>query len=249
MESLDTNSSEHRLLILSCSRKKKTGSKLLPALERYDGPAFQVLRKFLVECPNEVSKLDIRIISAKFGLVPADQPIPYYNQKMVLPRAKTLNPKVLAKLREIFAHQKYKKLLISVGQDYWPALAGYESLLQSDVEVTLAAGSSGRRQTMLRDWLRGGMAPTLSVVLQGRARIRGIDVILTPEEVMEIASQALALSGNGSQAFQSWYVQVNGHRVSPKWLVSQLTGLPVGKFITDEARRVLAKLGIEVKRV
>jgi hypothetical protein len=240
---------DSRLLILSCSRKKRASSRLLPALERYDGPAFQVLRKFIVECPAEASKLDIRILSAKFGLIPAAQPIPCYDKVVTEHQATVLNPKVLAEMERLLTRRKYRKLLINVGQNYLPALAGYEALVSSDMEVTQALGSSGRRQTMLRDWLRGEPQLPLPITPQGRARIRGIEIVLTPEEVMERACRALASGDGDSQAFQSWYVQVNGHQVSPKWLVSQLAGLPVSNFVSDEARRVLAQLGIEVRRI
>jgi hypothetical protein len=222
---------------------------LLPALERYDGPAFQVLRKFIIECPTEARNLDIRILSAKFGLIPADQPTPCYDELMTTHRATLLNPTVLADVKRLFARCEYRKLLINIGQDYLPALTGYELFVPDDLEVAHASGSSGRRQTMLHDWLRGKPQPMLPIAARGRARIRGIEVVLTPEEVMERACRALA-SGNGNpQAYQSWYVQVDGRQVSPKWLVSQLTGLPVGAFVSDEARRVLAQLGIQVRRV
>jgi hypothetical protein len=240
---------DRRLLILSCSRKKRTDSRLLPALERYDGPAFQVLRKFIVECSAEARELDIRILSAKFGLIPADRPIPFYDERMTARRAMALNLTVSAEMERLLAQRIYRKLLINVGQNYYPALARFESHVPDGLEVAQASGSSGRRQTILRDWLRGGPQPLLAVPSQGHARIRGIEIALTCEEVMERASLAL-VSGNGNpQAYQSWYVQIDGCRVSPKWLVSQLTGIPVGAFVSDEARRVLAQLGIEVRRI
>jgi len=39
-----------RLLILSCSQRKRPDPSLLPAIERYNGPPFQVLRRYLREC-------------------------------------------------------------------------------------------------------------------------------------------------------------------------------------------------------
>jgi hypothetical protein len=39
------------MLILACSRRKRPDEGLLPAIERYDGPAFRVLRHFLREMP------------------------------------------------------------------------------------------------------------------------------------------------------------------------------------------------------
>lgn len=241
--------SDARLLILSCSRRKRAGSRLLPALERYDGPAFQVLRKFIIDCPATALKLDIRILSAKFGLIPADRLIPCYDQPMTINRATALHPTVLLEVKRLFARHQYRKLMINIGRDYLPALSGYELLVADHLEVSQAAGSSGRRQTMLRDWLRGKPLSALPIPSQGRARIREIEIMLTPAEVMEKACRALAAGNNDSQAYQSWYVQLAGQRVSPKWLVHQLTGLSVGEFHSDEARRVLAQLGVEVKRV
>lgn len=54
-----------RLLILSCSRRKRLDTDLLPAIERYDGPAFRVLRRFLRERPFEAP--DVLILSAEHG--------------------------------------------------------------------------------------------------------------------------------------------------------------------------------------
>ena len=39
------------MLILACSRRKRPDEGLLPAIERYDGPTFCVLRRFLREVP------------------------------------------------------------------------------------------------------------------------------------------------------------------------------------------------------
>ena len=60
-----------RLLILGCSQKKRPDSGLLPALDRYDGPMFRVLRKCLRECPGGAQGLETYILSAEFGLMQA----------------------------------------------------------------------------------------------------------------------------------------------------------------------------------
>jgi hypothetical protein len=83
---------------------------------------------------------------------------------------------------------------------------------------------------------------------QGKTCIRGIEVELTPEQVFDVARSALAKNPCGAARYYAWYVRVDNQRVSAKWLVSQLTGLPVSAFVTDEARRVLARCGIKVER-
>lgn len=69
-------SSNPRLLILSCSRKKHPAQGLLPALERYDGPAYRVINKFLRVHPSEKQSLNVYILSARFGLISDDERIP-----------------------------------------------------------------------------------------------------------------------------------------------------------------------------
>ncbi|WP_373537310.1 DUF6884 domain-containing protein [Microcoleus sp.] len=70
------------LLILACSQRKRSDTDSLPAIERYDGPTFRLLRRFLRKQPS--APLEIYILSAKFGLIPSDYPIPDYDQKMAL---------------------------------------------------------------------------------------------------------------------------------------------------------------------
>ncbi|MCI0337052.1 MAG: hypothetical protein L0226_05720 [Acidobacteria bacterium] len=152
-------------------------------------------------------------------------------------------------MQRLLSRGNYRELFVNVGKIYRRALAGYELLLADDLELRVAVGSSGRRQAMLRDWLRHSPPPQLSISTPGNARIRGIEVALTPEEVVDIACRALADDKDDPNAYQSWYVPIKGQRVAPKWLISQLTGLPVRSFVTDEARRVLVQLGIAVKRI
>ncbi len=88
---------------------------------------------------------------------------------------------------------------------------------------------------------------TSVIASQGRASIKGIEVVMTREQVLDVARSALAKEKGNSASYQSWYVLVDEQRVSPKWLVSQLTGLPVSAFHSSAARRILVQLGLEVK--
>lgn len=237
------------LLILACSQRKRADQGLLPAIARYNGPSFQVLRKFLRSCPGSAHALDVYILSARFGLIPASQAIPNYDFRMTPQQASKLNSQVLAKLKRVLRGRKYGRLLVSVGKDYLQALAGYQSLIPPDLKVTISISPPGRKLSELQDWLYGDAPQTSTPSRTGAARIRGIEIKLTSEQVLDIACQALARGEGNPDSYHSWYVRVNGQRVSPKWLISQLTGLPVSSFVTDEARRVLAQLGIDVVRV
>ena len=245
----EKTASNPRLLILSCSRRKCSTPGLLPALERYDGPIFRVMNKFMRVYPFKAHSLDVYIMSAKFGLIPSSQSIPNYDCRVTLQRVKELQPRTLTELKQILIGRQYDELFISMGKDYLRVLVGYESLIPANLKVIVSTGAMGRKQAELRNWLHGEPSGTrdnqAKVVQQGKAYLRGIEIVLTPNQVMEVARLALVEERNIPK-YQIWYVQVGDQRVPVKWLVNQLTGLPVNAFHTNEARRILQQLGIEV---
>ena len=248
--SKERTTSNLRLLILSCSQRKHSSPSLLPALERYDGPAFRVINKFMRVCPFEAQFLDIYILSAKFGLIPSSQLIPNYDHRMTLQKVRELQLPTLTELKKILVDRQYDELFISMGKDYLRVLAGYESLIPANLKVIISTGVMGRKQADLCNWLHRDslVSPDnhMEIIQQGKTYIRDVKISLTPNQVMDVARLAIAEEQNIPK-YQVWYVQVDDQQVSPKWLVSKLTGLPVSAFHTNEARRVLQQLGIEVR--
>jgi hypothetical protein len=237
-----------RLLILSCSQRKRIDAPLLPAIERYDGPTFRLLRRFLDKRLPE--QPEIYILSARFGLIQYNEPIPNYDQRMTQKRAVELQPYVLDTLSATLSVFSFQALCISVGRDYVQALSGFSSLVPSNFEVKIASGSQGKRLSELYTWLykeapNAASKPALRNQ-NGKATLRGVEVNLTSEQILDVARNALARNIGNPMSYQTWYVPVDQQRVAPKWLVSQLTGLPVSSFHSDEARQVLEQLGIEV---
>jgi hypothetical protein len=114
------DSATNRMLILSCSQRKRTDEGLLPAVERYDGPAFRVLRRFLRERPAEAP--NVLILSAEHGLIPHDYPIAAYDREMTPTRARELRPLVLAEFDRIFGIQMHQNILVFAGRHYLAAL-------------------------------------------------------------------------------------------------------------------------------
>ena len=243
------NSVNSRLLILSCSQSKRSTKGELPALERYDGPAFRVVNKYIRERSSEVQLPDTYILSAKFGLISADYKIPNYDLRMTPQRVEELQESTQSELEQILNEKQYQKFFISMGKDYLRVLDGYESITSADLDVTVAQGSMGRKLAELRNWLHANISKPDSnqtkVVKQGKASLQGIEIVLTPEQVIENINAALAKERNIPK-FQMWYVQVGDKQVPVKWVVNQLTDLPVSAFHTNEAKRVLQQLGIEV---
>lgn len=136
-----------------------------------------------------------------------------------------------------------------MGKDYLRGLDGYKSLTSTNLNVTVSQGSIGCKLAELRNWLhKDVLVPSdnnIKVVKQDRAVLRGIEIALTPEQITERVNVALAKKRNIPK-YQMWYVQVGDKRIPLKWVVNQLTGLPVSTFHTSEARRVMQQLGIEV---
>ena len=245
----EKTASNPRLLILSCSQRKHSTQGLLPALQRYDGPAYRVMNKFMRAHPSEVHLLDVYILSAEFGLISADKPILNYNRRMTLQRAKELQPRTQPELKRILSGRQYDELFISMGKAYRQVLVGYKLLIPADFKVIVSTGIMGRKLAELRNWLRKGVPESpgsqTKVVQRGKAYLRGIEITHTPKQIMDVARIALAEEQNIPK-YQMWYVQVGDQKVPLKWIVSQLTGLSVSAFHTNEAKRVIEQLGIEV---
>ena len=70
-----------RLLIMSCSQTKNQISG--KTLDVYNGKSYQVLKKYL----KDYDGLDVRIISAKYGLISKDKEITYYEEKLTTEKA------------------------------------------------------------------------------------------------------------------------------------------------------------------
>jgi hypothetical protein len=241
-----------RFLILSCTERKRHDQELLPAVERYDGPSFRLLRRFRKQTTESI---EVYILSAQFGLIHCEEPIPYYDQMMTPQRSTELKPQISERFQQIFgsAHhgnRKRSQLLFCMGKLYFNVL---KESMPTGILVEHAPGPIGKQLSKLHQWLYrhqsrleiGG--PTNSA--RGNTRLRGIDIAMTPAGVINRARRQLSQQSVGAENYQSWYVSIDGKRVSPKWLVSLLTGLPVSKFHSDEARRILQRLGVEVHRV
>jgi hypothetical protein len=235
------------LVLVGCSRKKVTTPGMLPAIERYDGPVFRLLRRFLHTAGRPVC---IQIVSAAYGLIPANRPIPWYDCQMTAARATILRPAVSASLQALADAQCFADIYVAMGSIYRRSLPDCTALMPGDVPVHIVSGSLGRQLSVLHDGLYGGPPASASHGMRAvsTVRLRGIERSIMAAEALAAARQALAAGSGRPFAFQSWYVALDCERVAPKWLVGLLFGLPVSAFTSDEARRVLASIGIPVVR-
>lgn len=253
-----------RCLIIGCSEAKLDTPGELPAIERYDGPPFRVLRRFLKNgsLGDSLSELAVFVLSAEFGLISGEQLIPVYDRRMTSHRAEELRSDVLEVFKCEVANQKYGELFLSMGKTYLLALAGYETLLSPAMKVSVSDVTAGRKLTELKFWLTGedstvqSTSSSFGTAQNGQPRrranrsvnLRGVELALTPDQVQQRARQALATAPSRAYQIKDWYTLIDGTKIAPKWLVSQLTKVPVSKFDASEARRVLLALGIEVHK-
>ena len=143
---------ERRLLILSCSQRKCTSPEPVPAIERYNGPFYFVLRRFLRKFPCQASLLDVHILSAAYGLIPRDFPTPWYDRKMDMSRAVELQPQVNTTFSDI-VRDNYDSICFALGKAY---LKGFENALElvpSETELVITHGRIGEQQAQLKEWL------------------------------------------------------------------------------------------------
>lgn len=140
-----------RLLILSCSQRKDPSPGKLPALDRYDGPAFRVLRKYLREA-DEVAPT-VLILSAKYGLIGAEAEIPDYDRRLTAAGARQLHPAVLEAIAKVLMSRHWHSIAVCLGKTYRVALEGFTRYVPVGARVEVLSGGLGPRLTSLRQWL------------------------------------------------------------------------------------------------
>lgn len=243
-----------RWVVLACSKRKCTERNPLPAIERYDGPMFWLLRRYLLRSQDHPR---VYVLSAEYGLIEGGQLIPYYDCRMTPKRARALRPQVAAALKRILTDEAGQgevrhDVFLNLGRTYSEAVEYAYEWMMHEHNVTCATGSPGSRLAQMHTWLYGAQslqrADARSRPRQGRVKLRGVEIDLDAEQVMKVAHEVLLSERAGaSTSALTWYVTVGEHRVGPKWLMSKVTGLPVSAFHTDEARRVLKQLGVDVQ--
>ena len=149
---------DKKLLILGCAGRKRGSEKPLPALDRYDGPFYRVVRKFLREhqWPEDMS---IAVLSAEHGLFGVLTGIGDYNKKMDPATARAKASECSATLEKWAT--LHRSVHVSLGKAYMPAVQpGLDKLNQLQQEVF--AGGIGKKQSQLKSFL-SSISPTRRV--------------------------------------------------------------------------------------
>lgn len=130
-----------RLLIISCTQKKKyVKSK---AINLYDGASFRVLRKYLDEGNDGI---EIRIISAKYGIIDKNKIIEPYDQKLTYEKAAEFKKKYVWEIKTL--QKSFDDRLIVGGKNYRAVFEGND--------FKYAEGRIGEQLSQLKKWLYSG---------------------------------------------------------------------------------------------
>ena len=132
--------SKERLLILSCSDAKRVG--LGKAIDIYDGPVYRVVRKYLAQNDS----LDVKIISAKYGIISKDTPIESYDEKLTYEKALRYRSQYSREIRTLLS--TYKDVIIFGGSIY-------QSVIRN-ADVKRTKGRIGEQLSQLKEWLYSG---------------------------------------------------------------------------------------------
>jgi len=136
---------KRKLLVISCSKIKKRIHNS-PAIEVYDGPYYRILRR------NNLSNIDILIISAKYGIIDSNQMISYYNRRMNKGQALKLRTQVSEMLNKKLSSVIYEEVFFELGRNYLDAVDLNPSIYP-ETKFIFDRGTIGIRLHNFKSWL------------------------------------------------------------------------------------------------
>ncbi|RYJ08307.1 peroxide stress protein YaaA [Halogeometricum borinquense] len=121
------------LLLQGCSKRKRDITGTCPAIELYDGYFFRILGKAASENVLR-DDIDVRILSAKYGLITPSRQIASYDQQMTLQRASELRESVIQTIKKEVSEGPYERIWVNLGNKYQQAIEGLDSEINADVQ-------------------------------------------------------------------------------------------------------------------
>ena len=144
------------LIIISCSERKLRKPRTpIPAIERYDGVFYRLIRKAQRE-GRLVPSLSLVILSAKYGLLRPQSPISHYEQRIDATRIPILRPGVQGKLKALLRRKRFEHIYVNLGKAYEPLIDGIAEI----EEGVWAVGGIGTRAQTLRNWIDSEATPS-----------------------------------------------------------------------------------------
>jgi cytoplasmic iron level regulating protein YaaA (DUF328/UPF0246 family) len=147
------------LLVQSCSATKNQVTEPTRALDVYDGYFFRILKKAIREGSFR-SDIDICILSAKYGLIDAEDAISTYDQRMTPSRAQELHESVTDDIRKRVREVEYNKIVLNLGKEYLQAVKDLSEVV--DIKVSTIEGRGiGSKGRELKRFVRTDTVPAV----------------------------------------------------------------------------------------
>ncbi len=141
------------LLVQSCSQSKNEVSDPTPAFDVYSGYFYRILKK-AIRTGEFREDTDIVILSAKYGILEADEPITAYDQIMSENRAEELNEDVVDSIESAVDAGGYDRIVLNMGKTYRQSLAGLTDQITVPV-AEIEGGGIGEKGGELHQFIRG----------------------------------------------------------------------------------------------
>ena len=213
------------LLILACSQRKNKERSPAPAIHLYDGVNYRVLRKHLLE-RGWPPGLQIKIISAKYGLIDATTLIEPYDLRLNCLSAAKMNSKILGRLRVLGIPHNPSSIFVNLGADYLPAVRELETLFPNS-KINFARGAIGLKMKAMKEWLQ--RLPSRTATVKGQSKKRRSYLYFFPDWDDYIYEPFTSDDDKKTQGTRSYAHEVCGSRVPFDGILLSLSQMLVGK--------------------
>jgi hypothetical protein len=148
---VNKDQSTKKLLIISCSQRKKNLPGKIRAWDLYDGVVFRMLKKIEREV-GLPGHLDILILSAKYGFIRPSERIRYYDQRLKKADITLKRDDLLTGLRKI-SKTNYSNVLVCLGKDYLECIRGFNKCFPNQPKVHYVSGGIGSKMARVKGWV------------------------------------------------------------------------------------------------
>ncbi|UCG04488.1 MAG: hypothetical protein JSW11_10995 [Candidatus Heimdallarchaeota archaeon] len=139
-----------KLLIVSCSATKDPEAKDIPAILRYSGEVFLIL-KSIISNSLWPQHIDLIIVSAKFGLLNPLDKIPYYDEALKMERISFLKKMIKAQVKTLdLTH--YSESFMNLSKRYFQSIEGLIDVLEK-LNCNIIQVEREKRNNAMLAWL------------------------------------------------------------------------------------------------
>lgn len=210
------------LLIVACSGRKNSERSPAPALHLYDGVNYRVLRKSLL-ARGWPPGLQIKILSAKYGLIDATTLIEPYELRLDKVKAAAIREKTLAELRKV---QSPETVFVNLGEDYLPAVEGLERVFPQS-KIIFAPGAIGMKMRAMKRWLEA--LPNRTAAVRGCSPKKRHYRYFFPDWDDFIYEPFRSKQDESTQGTKTYAHEACGNRIPFDGLLLSLAHIQVGK--------------------